>query len=236
MSDSYVIEGRTVTMPARVRDASTGTAVYLVSSAAAQKLIPGDAFQVIEVAPGQAQLALGFVDYRDNDLGDYDEVMVVFFVRPVGIADGRDGVFIYKLPVNQWFTCAAGCEIWGFPKSVEHIDVRYRDDEVSCRLEMNGQHAFTLTLPRLSVDGVPDFDMEMTSYTYRERATELSFTQGGATAMNPGGAGVRLELGSHPLADDLRSLGLPDAPLLMSTWVEHMRGTFGAPRDLGSEG
>ena len=145
--DTYVIQGRTVTMPAIVRDASSGTAIFMVPSAAAQELV-GNAFEVVEMAPGQAQLILGFVDYRDNDLGDYNEVMMVFMVRPRGQAGEPEGTFIYRLPVNQSFTCEAGCTIWGFPKSVEEIDIDYRDDRVTCKLVMGGQHVFTLTVPR----------------------------------------------------------------------------------------
>ena len=39
--------------------------------------------------------------------------------------------------------------------------------------------------------------------------------------------GVALELGDHPIADELRSLGLPDATPLLSAWSEHMTGSFG---------
>ena len=79
---SYEIAGRTVTMPVEVRDSSAGTAMFLVPVEEAQALIPGNALQVIEAAPGLTQLALVVVDYRDNDLGDYHEVGIVFFVTP----------------------------------------------------------------------------------------------------------------------------------------------------------
>ena len=118
LPDSFEIQGRTVSLPAVVRDASSGSVMYMVDAPAAQKLIP-NAFEVVEAAPGQTQLTLVIVDYRDNDLGDYDEVGIVFFVRPAGKPDAELGSYIYKLPVNQSFTCDAGCQIWGFPKSVE---------------------------------------------------------------------------------------------------------------------
>lgn len=228
--DVYQIQGRTVTMPAVVRDASSGNVIFMVPSAAAQQLV-GHAFEVVEMAPGQTQLILGFVDYRDNDLGDYNEVMVIFMVRPRGAAAGSEGTFIYKLPVNQSFTCEAGCTIWGFPKSVEHIDVDYRDDRVTCRLVMNGQHVFTLTVPRGKTEGGDAPDMEMATYTYLDGPTVVRFTTGGPTAVSPGAERVELVLGNHPLADELRRLGLP-APAMMSTWMEHMHGTFGAPHKL----
>src|SRR5690349_6110155 len=97
--NAYVIQGRTVTLPCIVRDASSASVIYMVPAAQAQSFV-GPAYEVVEMAPGMTQLVLGFVDYRDNDLGDYDEVMIVFSVRPRQGA-GDDGVFIYKLPVNQ---------------------------------------------------------------------------------------------------------------------------------------
>lgn len=230
VEDAYEIQGRIVTMPAIVRDASSGNAIFLVPSAEAQQLV-GDAFEVVETAPEQTQLILGFVDYRDNDLGDYNEVMIVFMVRPRGAGDDAAGTFIYKLPVNQAFTCEAGCRIWGFPKSIEQIDIDYHDVRVTCTLVMDGQHVFTLTVPRgQATDGAAP-DMEMATYTYLDGPTVVGFTTGGATALSPGPDGVELVLGPHPLAAQLRGLGLP-APPMMSTWMEHMHGSFGSPRKL----
>jgi Acetoacetate decarboxylase (ADC) len=229
--ETYEIQGRIVRLPAVVRDASAGNAIFAVPVAAAERLV-GDAFEVVEMAPGQTQLILGFVDYRDNDLGDYHEVMVVFTVRPRGAGSDADGTFIYRLPVNQSFTCEAGRRIWGFPKSVEQIDIGYGEQRASCRLVMGGQPAFTLTVPRPPVAAQAP-DLEMTTYTYLDGPTAVPFTTGGAgTGIIVGADGVDLVLGAHPLADELRALGLP-APAMMSTWTEHMHGSFGAPRKLG---
>ena len=73
MASSYDILGTTVTMPVEVRDASAGTVAYEVDAGAAAALLPS-AFQVVEVSPGRAHLAIVVVDYRDNDLGSYREV------------------------------------------------------------------------------------------------------------------------------------------------------------------
>ena len=221
------IQGRPVTLPAVVRDASNGTALYMTDAAAASRFVP-DAFEVVESAPGQTQVTLVIVDYRDNDLGDYDEVGIIFFVRPKGQPEAEMGTYIYKLPVNQSFTCEAGCRIWGFPKSVETIDFEYADTSATCRLEMAGQHVFTLTVPRGGDGETPE--SEAVGYTLIDGVPHrLVFTRGGSGEQTiPGGEGVTLELGDHPLADDLRSLGLDTATPLLSNWSEHMRGEFGA--------
>ena len=127
--DAYEIQGQTVTMPCVVRDACSATATWLVSKRAAQALLPGDELEVAEVLPGRGLLSIACIDYRDNDLGDYNEVSIAFFVRKRGeggglpyassaMADmmrGKLPTHIIHLPVNQSFTCDAGRSIWGFP-------------------------------------------------------------------------------------------------------------------------
>ena len=85
-AESYVIQGREVRLPVVVRDASSGAATYAVSAAAARRLIPGDALEPVEVWPGKALCSLAVIQYRDNDLGDYNEVSIAFFVRETGSA------------------------------------------------------------------------------------------------------------------------------------------------------
>jgi len=231
--DSYEFQGQTVTLPCIVRDAGSGNAIYLVPAAGVQALIPGDAFEVVEAAPGQTQAILAIIDYRDNDLGDYNEVGIIFTVRPRNATGDESGTFIYKLPVNQSFTCEAGCGIWGFPKSVDQIDYGYGSDAVSCRLEMDGQHVFSLTIPRGDA-GIDSEELQTQTYTYIDGIPhETPFTTGGrGMTMNPGGQGVVLELGDHPLADELRGLGLAESSPILSTWTENMKGSFGTPQKL----
>ena len=189
-------------------------------------LVP-DEFEPVEAAPGKTQVVLVIVDYRDNDLGDYDEVGVVFMVRPRGQPEAEVGSYIHQLPVNQSFTCEAGCKIWGFPKSVQEIEFTTESDRARCRLDMDGQHVLTLTVPRGGDGETPE--SPALGYTLLDGAPHrLRFTRGGrGESTTPGGEGVTLELGDHPVADELRSLGLPDAPTLLSSWSEHFFGEFG---------
>src|SRR5262245_50312182 len=84
----HVFDGREVTMPVVVRDAASGAATYLVSSAAARRLLPGPELDVIELLPGRALFSIAAIDYRDNDLGDYNEVSLALFVRERGAPAG----------------------------------------------------------------------------------------------------------------------------------------------------
>jgi len=229
---AYEIAGRTVTMPCVVRDASAGTAMFDVDAGAARALVP-EAFDLVETERGRCQVVLAVIDYRDNDLGDYLEVGVTFFVTPAGGSADQAGTFITRLPVDQSFTCVAGRTIWGFPKTVEDIALAYADASVTCTLRMDDQLVLRLTLPRGGDDDMPP--MPMTTYSLIDGVPHgTPFAQGGTgSQVLVGGEGVTLELGDHPVAKELAALGLP-ATAVMSTWTEHMQGTFETPAPLPS--
>jgi hypothetical protein len=236
----YDIQGRRVTFPVEVRDASGAIAGFLVSSRAANKLVD-DAFEIVDFLPGRTLFMLGCIDYKDNDLGDYNEVAMNFFVRlrgaPKGfpylgawraMANGGLPSFCWKMPVNQSFTREAGSTIWGFPKTIERIDFDYsREGRFRGLLEMDGKKVFEIDMPRggdkaqpatqglgyTTIEGVP----HQTAFT--QRSSELGVYRGGR---------VKLSLGDHPISDDLRSLGLPKKPL-MATWIGKMAMAFGPP-------
>ena len=107
----YVFEGREVTMPVVVRDAASAAATYLVPTAAARRLLPSPALDVVELLPGRALFSIACIDYRDNDLGDYNEVSLAFFVRergaPAGVPYLGTVVDFVRNRVATW--------IWKFP-------------------------------------------------------------------------------------------------------------------------
>ena len=235
---TYEIQGRDVTMPCQVRDACSATGTWLVSARAAQALLPGPELEIAEVLPGRGLLSIACIDYRDNDLGDYNEVSIAFFVRKRGeraalpylgaMADmmrGQLPTHIIHLPVNQSFTCEAGCTIWGFPKTVDEIEFDTTGDRARCVWNKDGQNVLKISFPK---GGSRDFPEQMLS-TYSYIDGELHRTPFASSAENLGVrmGGVRLALGAHPIADQLRALGLPKRAL-MSMWMGKMRGSFDA--------
>jgi len=236
----YLIQGRTVTMPCIVRDACSATATWLVSSRAAQALLPGPELEIAEILPGRGLLSIACIDYRDNDLGEYNEVSIAFFVRKRGDRKGVPYVraafdmmrgllptHIIHLPVNQSFTCEAGRTIWGFPKTVDQIDFDTSGDRARCVWNQDGQTVLKLSLP---IGGSRDFpEQTLCTYSYIDGALHETPFMSSAEDLGVRMGGAEIELGAHPIADELRSLGLPK-PALMSMWMGKMRGRFGVAR------
>jgi hypothetical protein len=121
----------------------------------------------------------------------------------------------------------AGSRIWGFPKTVEEIDIEYAPTSLRCRLRMDGTDVLTLRAKRGGRRTIPE--TEQTSFTYIDGgAHRTRMVQSGAGMGFGFGGGAELTLGRHAVADELRSLGLPKRPL-MTMWMANMRGVFSAP-------
>ena len=205
------IQGREITFPMEVNSFNAATLGFSVPADAAAALLPGDRFQIVEVAPGTAQLIVSLVDYRENPWGDYNEVNLGFLVRPVGAGDEVIGSFVYRMPVDQEFTCRAGNEVMGFPKTVMGIDATYTDDTVTFELLDGEQSVLRVSLPRAEAAGPPT-RIETASYSYldgvaHETPLAMDLASGAVDAGD-----VEITVGTGPIADELRSLGLPTAP------------------------
>lgn len=218
------IQGREICFPMEVAEMNAATLLFSVPIEAAERLLPGHRFELAEVAPDTAQLIIAACDYRRNPWGDYNELNFGFLARPVGASGDMIGSFVYRMPVNQQFTCEAGNQVMGFPKTVEALDADYTDDTVSFRLAMGGRLAIVVTVPRVEPLGLPD-RIDADSYSYLDGiaySTPLSMDMG-TGVIDP--EAVTIVLGDGPLADELRSLGLPRAPDL-ATWGEGLSATF----------
>ena len=244
-SGPYEVLGRTIGLPVEVRKAAQWGVQYLVPTAAAQRLVDPTGLQVTGPLPGRALMALAVCRYDDTDLDSYHEVAVSFVVRPHDaprnattsqrlreFATGQIGAYIHRLPVDQEFTCAAGRDVWGYPKWVTTIDIDEpgpgasgAGNATSVRLVDDGAHVLTLTMAsggpiKLPAQAPP-------SYSLRDgvlRRTEWTTSAQGVTGRF---GGSTLVLGDHPVADELRSLGLPKRALFTSS-TAWMRAKFGA--------
>jgi hypothetical protein len=206
-----------------------------VRTALVRRLLPTPSLHPAEWLPGWALCVLAAIEYKDNDLGAYNEVGVSFLVTYgatapwplLGIVSASRavtlGAYIHRLPVTTSFSRDAGRDIWGFPKTVDAIAFEDAGTSRRCRLEMDGVHALTLTMRRGGSRTLAEIPQD--AYAWRDgtlyktpsrmSAGEVGFHLGGAT----------VELGTHALADELRGLGFPRRAL-STTWFGRWRATF----------
>jgi hypothetical protein len=236
--DTFVIQGREVRLPVVVRDATAAVAYYVVSAPAVQRLIEGTGLRVASVLPGRTLCTIGTMQYRDNDLGPYRELAVTFFVREagerslpfvgtaIGLLRGGLGAYIQQLPVDSEFSRDAGREIWGFPKITGEIAISRDEDEETTALTVEGRHVLRHSV-RIAAGARSFVNRRQISYARRDGIVYRTASVMSGAGVGGGRGGGRLELGEHPIADELRSIGLPKAALF-STTIAKMTGTFEA--------
>ena len=195
-------------------------------------------------------MALAVCRYDDTDLDPYHEVAVSFVVRPHDAPplasagqrareffSGAIGAYIHRLPVDQEFTCAAGRGHLGLPEVGD--DHRHRRAGRRGRGRPGFRRAGTGTTVRLVDDGVHVLTLTVAaggrlrlpsqappSYSFADGVLRRTLwtTSSEGTTGRVGGAS--LVLGDHPMADELRSLGLPRRALFSSS-AARMRASFG---------
>jgi hypothetical protein len=237
-AEPAVVDGRTLSFPVEVRRARMWGASFLVPARPAAALIAESGLEPAQPVPGRALMTLVTVRYLDTDLDAYHEVGVTFAVRPPGTPRpgpvgrtletmvGAIGSYIHRLPVNREFTMHAGRQLWGFPKTLADIDIATAGGATRITLSEGGHHELTLTI--LDRRRAPIPLATPASYTLMDgvlRETE-SDSSGSRVAAAP--AGGILELGTGPVADELRELGLPRRPVM--TMTGDFRARFGPAR------
>ncbi len=239
---SYEVAGETVTLPVEVRSARMIGAQYFVDADVAQEIIGYSGLTVARPRGNSAVCSVNAVQYLDNDLGPYNEIAVAFVVHAHDAAPRtkvdmrKPTTFIHRLPVNQTFTCAAGRGIWGFPKWVTSIDLTTTPSRWGKTTEAvlidDGEFVLALSVRRSPVP-LPASEMAMSCYSWDEgvlRRTPWTTRTAQTTALV---GGAQIELGSrHPMACELRRLGLPKRAF-MSMTTGKMTATFGAAEALG---
>lgn len=231
-TNSISILGREISIPVRVRSARSWFASFVVPHSHAAAVISDSGLVPARMFRNRAMVSLAFVDYRDGDLDSYHEVAVAFMVADPEGGKGK-AVYIHRLPVDQEFTCAAGRQIWGFPKFVTPIDIEEGDRSDRCVLTVDGAMALTMTIRRGVPTPMRDTALDAISVAdgvMRRTAWEFG---GSGSRMRPGGAHV--ELGSGEIADELRRLGFPKRAL-MSGCVREVHMAFQAAHVLGAAG
>lgn len=229
-----LVEGERLALPVEVRSASMLAGTFTAPATAAQRLIAYSGLRVRRVAQALALCTVAAVRYTDSDLGPYNEIALALVVEPPpGMPRPEPGpaggvtTFIHRLPVNQAFTCAAGQQVWGFPKWVADISYQPRGHRTDVVMLDGGNLALAMTVAHRGGIPVPASEITMSCLSWRDgtlRATPWTMRLG-SQRLRPGGA--RVEIGrDNQLADDLAALRFPKTSLLCQR-VDHLAATFG---------
>lgn len=219
-------------VPVFYYDGGCMTALFAARLRALRKLMPDPRYVPARLAPGLGVVSVTCLEYRDCDVGPYNEVAIgVVLNEPPhrtnvparalisGQLRRQQHVLIRHLPVTTDVALRGGIDFYNFPKFIAEIGFERTGEAWRCRLAEGHEHIFTLTgrrIPaprhdkvdlfcRLWMDGQPQ-----TGQFTRNQLEVGSTTRRGA---------ARLELAHrHPIALELERLLVSQTPF----WYEHV--------------
>ncbi len=224
---THEVQGQQVSIPVEVRSARLVAATFTAPATAAQNLIDYSGLRVRRIARTLALCSLAAIEYTDSDLGPYNEFALAVAVHAHDFRPDSTTTFIHRLPVNQAFTCAAGREIWGFPKwetDIAFVPRQMRTDVVVSE----GEDLIVGLAVRhggIPISSVPPVELSCYSSMEGVLRRTLWTMRLGDISLRPGGATVAVG-NDHPVADELRSLQFPKGALFSAS-VGRMQASFG---------
>lgn len=223
-----------------VASSSYVTALYFVSSRAAQAMVKDDYFRVAEVFPGKAVLFVGAGEFRKCDIGPYRELYMGFYTQNRE-QDAKPTLLtnVMELLRNQskmlmwrnWLSSdvamkrmeRAGATI--FRKG----DVQREDtaEQVTLSMRHPTEGAVRITAPKQSRYAKEGLTLHKTHYGRLHGRPARAQLDLHIDRMTTSPLLGELEL-TGQLAEDCRALGVPKKPLA-SVWIEEMRFVIRKP-------
>lgn len=154
---SLTIGGQHTALPIFYRDAGALIAVFPARMAALREALPSTRFEPARLAPGLGAIGLACFEYRDSDVGVYNEVAIVIMLNDRrhganvsgrsltrNVRRGEFDVFVHHLPVTTELARDAGIRFWNYPKFIADIEFGAESDAILCTLSHAGERIFTL--------------------------------------------------------------------------------------------
>lgn len=219
-------------------DSNFMTLFFIDLERARAKLAPAG-LEPVRFLGGKALAGVAFYQYRSTSIGPYDEVGVAIAALPAGTAvpalpllsmmrdpdHNRVGFHILDLPVTTAAACAAGREIWGYPKFVTPIGFSLDRGRFEGTVTDPGDGSAMLRLAGRVGPGLPAPLLDLVLYSRLDgalvRATAI--TRGGGRACLPGSVRLEVSASDHRMAATLRDLGLADARPAFVTHTDRLQ-------------
>jgi len=209
---------RSVHVPVFYRDVATMSVLFSASLGGLRKLLPSSRLHPIRVGRRRGLLSIVAHEFRDSDFGPYNEVGLLVPVTldvpsPLlknlfGRGHGEPMVLVHQLPVTTEIARDAGVQFAGYPKFLAQIVFEEDADWRTCRLTETGQHILTVRMRKHALHDAP----RSRSHCLTLRGgmllrSEIIASERTATSSKKR-PDVRLELGDHPIAQELAKLGV----------------------------
>jgi hypothetical protein len=208
-------------------DGTATSAVFPARLGALRRLMPDPRLCPARLAPGLGAVAITCFEYRDTDIGPYNELAISVVLNEPWFLPNLPGLalisslrrrqlhaWVHHRPVTTEIARAGGVDFYNYPKFIAGIDFDESDERRTCRLSEGAEHILTLSGKRIPAPRSEEF--QLFSHLWMDRQPQSSEFKINAIEMgvslSPSAA--TLKLGErHPIARELAGLLLSRRPI-----------------------
>ncbi len=208
-------DGTKVALPIRYIDNRCLAATFLTDLDRAAEVLKGTGLQAVPQEDGKAVVLYLCWEYRQTDIGPYNEVAVT--VLAVAPGDPNPAIYVADLPVTTEAANRAGQELWGYNKFVTNIEIK-GDGKHFSAIVHDPHTGLISSLEGTRGVSVPVAPTDLYSFSLLEKKIIKTFVQVPTPWHASNGEGFVLRVGdsNHRMAGHLRTLGLDGArPVLV---------------------
>jgi hypothetical protein len=181
-------------------------------------ILPSKRLNPYRITPWHGALSITAYQYRQCDLGPYNEVAIAIPVtidRETPLFTGSlrkmpesPVLYVHHLPVTTEIARAVGAEFAGYPKFIAEIDFAEEGNWLTCAVSAQDSKILRLSGRKLDLERVPRYRVSPITYRrgyFLRSEFVISEREMGSSQS---GQDVQLELGEHQIADELGGLNL----------------------------
>ncbi|MBA4366889.1 MAG: hypothetical protein C0403_04545 [Desulfobacterium sp.] len=224
-------------IPVFYYDVTSLNAVYTACSLSVRKLLPLPDMHPVEFSYGRCLVAITAFEYRETDIGPYNEVSVAFpitFKRPqipfltalFKMLRHHMTAYVWQLPVTTEIARRGGVEMYGYPKFLADIVIEKDKQWISCDLKENGQDIFQLKGKVLPTQTGKTIRCSTYSVCDGIPLKANVFINPVAFAETRNKNVTSLTLGVHPIAQALKTIQLSAEPVVYQYMAQNQAILF----------
>lgn len=225
------VGGAEIELPIRYYRTDVFLGIFRADLDAARAILPSSRLHPVRVTAKSAAVGIVAFNYIETGVGPYGEIGVVVLCtldRPAPavlplLAESRwpgFGAFVAHLPVTTRIALQAGRTIWGYPKFVADMAFDLSPERQSVELREGGRDVLSLTVRRGGI-AMRDRRPLVTFTAHGDDLVRTVIPTRASYLLGTGARAGSLTLGDHPVADDLRALGVSRSPIITRSFQSH---------------
>lgn len=205
--------------------------IYTADFDTVKKLMPSERLHPVRLPGGRTAVGIIAYNYIDTSIGPYGEIGIAIPavytenapppILPLLLESRYPGfgALVLHLPVTTITARDAGRGEWGYTKFIADMNFSITPEFMSCRMTDQDCDILSMRVPRR---GIPIRDRNpLVTYSVADNnLIKTVIPQTGAYRFSLSPAEAELRLGNHPVADDLKQLGLAPRPLMSRYYLE----------------